>query len=162
MRSLTHRERVLAALSLEEPDRVPLDLGSSISTTVIIPAYENLKKYLGLEHETQIMVKRARTVIPHESILQRFDIDTLPLILGEYRGGASKQIDADTFIDSWGITWKKAPGGHFINVDGPFQNRDPKIEILETFDWPNPDNQGLYEGLKEKAKAIVEELSKYG
>jgi uroporphyrinogen decarboxylase len=154
MDSLTHRERVLAALNREEPDRVPLDFGSSISTTAIIPAYENLKKYLGLEHETQIMVKRARTVIPHQSILQRFDIDTFPLMLGEYRGGASKEIDSDTLIDPWGTTWKKAPDGHFINVDGPFQNRDPKIEILETFDWPDPDNQGLYEGLKEKANAL--------
>lgn len=154
MSSLTHRERVLTALSLEEPDHVPLDFGSSISTTIIIPAYENLKKHLGLEHETQLMVKRARTVIPHEAVLQRFDIDTFPLMLGEYRGGASKGIDADTFIDSWGTTWKKASDSHFINVDGPFQNRDPKIEILETFDWPDPDNQGLYEGLKEKAKAL--------
>jgi uroporphyrinogen decarboxylase len=77
-------------------------------------------------------------------------------MLGEYRGGASKEIDGDTFLDSWGTTWKKAPDGHFINVDGPFQNRDPKIEILETFDWPDPDNQGLYEGLKEKAKAMHE------
>lgn len=154
MSSMTSRERVLTALNLEEPDRVPLDFGSNIASTIVVPAYDNLKKYLGLEHETRFMTKRARTVIPNDTVLQRFDIDTRPLMLREYKGGTSRSIDANTFIDSWGTTWKRAPDGHFINVDGPFQNRDPEMENLETFDWPDPDNPGLYEGLKEKAEAL--------
>lgn len=154
MGSMTHRERMVAALSREEPDRIPLDFGSSIVSTIILPAYENLKKYLGFEHETRVMWKRQRTVIPDETVLQRFGIDTRPLLLGEYRGGRSKQIDEDTFLDVLGTTWKRSPDGHFINVDGPFQNRDPKIEFLETFDWPDPDNPGLYEGLRERAEAL--------
>lgn len=154
MSSMTSRERVLTALNLEEPDRVPLDFGSNIASTIIVPAYDNLKKYLGLEHETRFMAKRARTVIPNDTVLQRFDIDTRPLMLRELKGGASRSIDANTFIDSWGTTWKKAPDGHFINVDGPFQNRDPEMDNLETFDWPDPDNPGIYEGLKERAEAL--------
>lgn len=57
-------------------------------------------------------------------------------------------------MDSWATTWKKAPDGHFINVDGPFQNREPEMESLESFDWPDPDNHGLYEGLGQKAEAL--------
>jgi len=154
MNSMTGRERVLAALNLEEPDRVPLDFGSCIASTIVVPAYDNLKKHLGLEHETQFMAKRARTVIPDDTVLKKFDIDTRALMLGEYRGGASKEVDADTFMDSWATTWKRAPDGHFINVDGPFQNREPEMESLETFNWPDPDNHGLYEGLGQKAEAL--------
>jgi uroporphyrinogen decarboxylase len=154
MGSMTHRERVLAAVNLEEPDRVPLDLGSSMVTTMILPAYENLKKYLAVEHETRMMVKRQRSVIPDETVLERFDIDTRPLLLGTYKGSRSREIDENTFVDSWGTTWQRAQDGHFINADGPFQNRDPKIEFLEMYDWPDPDNPGFYEGLRERAEAL--------
>ncbi|MFB0508551.1 MAG: uroporphyrinogen decarboxylase family protein [Thermodesulfobacteriota bacterium] len=154
MSSMSHRERVLTTLNLQEPDRVPLDFGSSIATTIIMPAYESLKKYLGLEHETQIMMSRSRTVIPDKTILERFDIDTYPLVLGEYRGGAAKEIDHDILVDFWGTTWKRTPDGHFINVKGPFQNRQPRIELLETYEWPDPGNPGLFEGLKQKAEAL--------
>ena len=154
MSSMSHRERVVTTLSLQEPDRVPLDFGGSIATTIIIPAYQNLKKYLGLEHETHIMVSRARTVIPDKTILERFDIDTYPLVLGEYRGGAAREVDHDTIVDFWGTTWKRAANGHFINVKGPFQDPHPEIELLETYEWPDPGNPGLFEGLKQKAEVM--------
>jgi len=151
---MSHRERVVTALALQEPDRVPLDFGGSIATTIIMPAYENLKKYLGLEHETHIMGRRARTVIPDKAVLERFDIDTYPLVLGEYRGGAAREIDHDTIVDFWGTTWKRAANGHFINVKGPFQDSHPRIELLETYEWPDPGNPGLFEGLKQKARVM--------
>jgi uroporphyrinogen decarboxylase len=156
METLSHRERLLLALNLDEPDRVPLDLGSSIASTIVVPAYDNLKTYLGLAHDTRFMTKRARTAMPNETILQRFDIDTRPLMLSEYRGGRVKEIDANTIMDAWGVIWKKAPDGHFINAEGPFQKEDPRLEGLETFDWPDPDNPGLYDGLRERAAALRE------
>ncbi len=151
MRTMTHRERALAALNHQETDRVPLDFGTTISTTIIMPAYENLKKYLGLEHETKFMVKRARTVIPDPKVLDRFDVDFLGLRLGDFRGGNYRELDATALIDAWGTTWKKAPDGHYINVKGPFQNVEPDRRILETHRWPDPNDPGLYEGLKERA-----------
>jgi uroporphyrinogen decarboxylase len=151
---MTHRERVLSTLNLDEPDRVPLDFGSSNATTIVMPAYENLKTCLGLEHETKFLAKRARTVIPDESVLRRLDIDTRPLFLGDYTGRMSHYIDEHTFQDSWGTTWKKAPDGHFINAIGPFQNKDPDVALLESFNWPDADNPGLFEGLRERAEAL--------
>jgi uroporphyrinogen decarboxylase len=97
------------------------------------------------------MVKRARTALPDESILQKFDIDTRPVMLGDYKGGRAKEIDDNTIMDAWGVIWKKAPDGHFINAEGPFQKSDPEIESLETFEWPDPNNPGLYEGLEDRA-----------
>ncbi len=154
MKSLTHRERVLAALNHEPPDRVPLDFGGVGPTDIVVPAYEKLKKYIGLELETKPAVRFQRTAIPDEKILQRFDIDTRTLRLGQFKGGGRRFIDDDTSVDVWGTTWKRAEGNFSINVNGVFQKSDPKIEILETFSWPDPNDPGLYAGLREKAEAL--------
>ena len=151
---MTHRERVLAALNLKEPDRVPVDFGSTIATTIIQPAYEKLQDFLGIRHEIQFMAKRGRTMIPDERVLQRFDIDTRPILLGDFKGGASREIDSETLIDVWGTTWKRAPDGHFINADGPFQKVEPTLEVLERFSWPDPNTPSLYAGLREKVEFL--------
>jgi uroporphyrinogen decarboxylase len=152
--SMTHRERVLAALNHEETDRVPMDFGSTLATSITVPAYEDFKKFLGIDHETKIGWKRQRVVIPDESILKKFDIDTRALLLGKYRGEGDREIDEDTIVDIWGTAWKREPSGHFINIDGPFVNRDPDIELLDTHDWLDPDDPGFYQNLKENAEFL--------
>jgi uroporphyrinogen decarboxylase len=154
METLSHRERLLTALNHQEPDRVPLDLGSTFCSTMIEPGYNRLKEHLGLKHENKIMMARQGSVIPDDSVLDRFGIDTQALTLGDYKGGHSRLLDADTQVDFWQTTWKRSHGGHYINVDGPFQNHEPDMDELETFDWPDPDNPGLYEGLKERAEHL--------
>jgi hypothetical protein len=47
--SMTSRERVLAAISHQEPDRVPLDLGGTSATGIHVGAYVRLRRALGLE-----------------------------------------------------------------------------------------------------------------
>ena len=51
----THRERIMAALNHEEPDRVPIDFGGAEFTSITLPAYERLKKHLNIDHETEVM-----------------------------------------------------------------------------------------------------------
>lgn len=45
---MTSRERILAALNHEEPDRVPIDFGSHASSSIAILAYMKLKNALGI------------------------------------------------------------------------------------------------------------------
>jgi uroporphyrinogen decarboxylase len=54
---LTSRERVLCALNHEEPDRVPIFFGASSSTSMLAPAYENLKAYLGIARPPRLLSK---------------------------------------------------------------------------------------------------------
>ena len=70
---MNSRERVLASIRHQEPDRVPLDLGSLASTIEAVP-YNRLKKYLGLELETISFLRDHAE--PNEEILSRFSIDT--------------------------------------------------------------------------------------
>jgi uroporphyrinogen decarboxylase len=46
--TMTSRERVIHAIKREPVDRVPIDLGSHMSTGISMFAYWNLRKYLGL------------------------------------------------------------------------------------------------------------------
>ncbi len=41
---MTSRERVLAALNHKEPDKVPIDLGGTICSTISATANEKLKE----------------------------------------------------------------------------------------------------------------------
>ena len=45
---MNSRERVLAALDHQEPDRVPIDLGSTVISSIHKKAYVDLKAYLGM------------------------------------------------------------------------------------------------------------------
>jgi len=49
---MNSRERVLAAIEHREPDRVPIDFGSTRQTGIMAAAYHELKRHLGLESET--------------------------------------------------------------------------------------------------------------
>ena len=46
---MTSRERVLAAINHEEPDRVPIIMGTSNATGIKMPPYRRLKERLGIE-----------------------------------------------------------------------------------------------------------------
>ena len=152
--STTSRERVLAALNHEETERIPIDLGGTIVTTVYYTAYDRLKELLGLEHETVMLARIKRLAIPDDSILQRFDVDTRYLPFGKYEGKQSEP-DEHTYIDEWGTTWKQAEDGHFLFVDGPFFNiKKPPLDLLDAYEWPDPDNPGYYRGLAERAAEL--------
>jgi len=154
MATMTHRERVLAALDHRETDRTPIDFGGTYTTTIYYAAYERLKAFLDLEHETVILSKIRRLAIPDESVLERFDVDTRFLGLGTYEGN-QRELDDDTYLDEWGTTWRKAEDGHYLYVDGPFFDvKKPDPNALDAYQWPDPDNPGYVRGLKERAAAL--------
>lgn len=154
---MSHRERVLAALRHEQTDRVPIDFGGTYTTTIYYAVYERLKQHLGLQHETSIYSKIRRLAIPHESVLERFDVDTRFLGLGAYEGD-QKDLDEDNYYDEWGTTWRKAEDGHYLYVDGPFfGHRKPDTAELDRPAWPDPDNPGYYRGLAERAEKLRRE-----
>ncbi len=73
------RERLLAALRHQEPDRVPIDFGG-MSTGIEVEAYNRLKTLIGFKGETKTFVRDHVEV--DESILERFGVDSRYLRLG--------------------------------------------------------------------------------
>ncbi|NWF54627.1 MAG: methyltransferase, partial [Syntrophaceae bacterium] len=45
---MSHRERVMAAVSHRQPDRVPIDLGGTRDSSIVVEGYERLKKHFGI------------------------------------------------------------------------------------------------------------------
>ncbi|NHV99149.1 MAG: hypothetical protein HA496_05790 [Thaumarchaeota archaeon] len=74
------RTRVLTALRREEPDRVPIDLGSMPSTGIMAIAYARLKKHLGLEKGVvRVYDVGQQLAEPEKEILELFKVDVIPL-----------------------------------------------------------------------------------
>jgi uroporphyrinogen decarboxylase len=155
MGTMTSRERVLAALRHQEPDRVPLDLGG-LTTTIETDAYNELKNFLGLKGETKRFVRDH--VEPPEELLERFGIDTRYIRIKPPKN-FEVRIDPDnSYVDEWGTRWKKPPGGLYWDpVAHPLKNST--IEDLETYPWPDPDDPGRVEGLREEAKNLQEKTN---
>ena len=67
---LSHRERVIKALSHEETDRIPFDLGSTICSSIHIMGYQRLKAFFGMENLAGALSKVGRTSGSGASVLR--------------------------------------------------------------------------------------------
>jgi uroporphyrinogen decarboxylase len=73
------RERVLRAINHQEPDRVPIDLGSVESTGIAAMAYHALTEYLGLDGGGRVRVSDVFQMLADVEleILDRLHVDTV-------------------------------------------------------------------------------------
>ena len=77
---MTPRERVLAALNHQEPDRVPIDFGGHRSSGIVAMAYSKLLQELGLEpRPIRIYDPVQQLAIVDEDVLKRFGADAIEL-----------------------------------------------------------------------------------
>lgn len=77
---MTSQERVLAAINHREPDRVPIDLGSTPSSGLSVVAYQNLIKYLGKTHlKTHVYDVIQEVAQPEMELLDHFGADILDI-----------------------------------------------------------------------------------
>lgn len=77
---MTPRERVLAALNHEQPDRVPIDLSGHRSSGIAAIAYRKLRSALGLPERTiRVYDPVQQLAIVDEDVLQRFGVDTIEM-----------------------------------------------------------------------------------
>ena len=156
---MTHRERILAALHHRAPDRVPVDLGATIASTMTIKAQQRLRAYLGLPSgpPPATFAKRSSTVLPDEAILRRFDIDTRGVLLGSADVRPERKLSENALVDEWGVTWTRPEGGHYIHTAGPLYGLDePGVQDLDKCAWPDPADPGRFRGLRERARGIHE------
>lgn len=79
---MNRRERVLAALNHQEPDRVPIDLGGSDSSGITAIAYKNLNSYLGLKGgKTRVFDPYQQIVDLEEEVLQVVKSDVRSIMI---------------------------------------------------------------------------------
>ncbi len=146
------RECFLAATAHEKPERVPVDYGKHIGS-FHKRAYEELKAYLGAESGTRILDRMAQNVFLDEAVCQRLGID-FRWVVPHWVGVRDVQIDGqDGYVDMWQTPHKYTEVGHYYAVAGnPLDDPDLTIRDVEAFDWPDPHNPAMFEGLAEQAR----------
>ena len=160
---MNSRERVIKAINHEEPDRVPKDLGSMNISTIHFDAYMNLLKYLGIKEkdvEKPILERLEQIVLnPDEKIQKILGVDCKALDVGTPDKAPNEWDKGNIYSDEWGIVWEKRKDGFYFDPMpsmAPLRNIDT-IEGLKKYKWPDPDDEGRYRGIREKAKILHNE-----
>lgn len=153
------RERVMLALEHKEPDRIPIDLGATIVSSITKSSYVSLKKHLGVSIE-EINILDYVQQLPYldEALLQRFDVDFRMLQLPPAVATGPdifEEEDYYAFIDRWGskLHMPKEGGYYFDWVDFPIKKFT--LEALDQYTWPRPPSDE-YALLREQAKYLYE------
>src|ERR1039457_3919532 len=78
--NMTSRERVLASLNHQQPDRVVVDLSGYRSSGISSIAYPKLRAALGLEpRSVDVYDPVQQLAIVHDDVLDRFGVDTIEI-----------------------------------------------------------------------------------
>jgi len=131
-------ERIMAALRLEQPDRVPI-FELIINEPVIKALYPDLSLEVQLQRGSQGIYQI------QADFIEREDIDAIT-IFEDFR--PKKWIDKEHYIDEWGITWQIPSSGIPYVVSHPIQ----KEEDLDAYTPPDPDADYRLDTLKEAVK----------
>jgi len=153
---MTPRERILAACEHQESDRIPIDMGSSLVTSITSAAYVPLREHLGFGPD-EIKIYDEVQQLPYvaEDVLERFGIDTRMVQLPPtHIAGVEIVDDGDYWAmwDRWGSKMRMPKDSplYYDWVDFPI--KELTLEALEAYQWPEPDPPEQIAGLRERAE----------
>lgn len=154
------RERVRLALNHQEPDRIPIDLGATIVTSVVKKTYVELKQHLGLPLEEIKMLDYVQQ-LPYvdDALMKRFDVDFRMVQLPAATAAGVdifEEGDYYAFYDRWGskLHMPQDGGLYFDWVEFPI--KEPTMAALDNYNWPRPDPDEVNAKLGEQAKYLYE------
>jgi uroporphyrinogen decarboxylase len=181
------RKRVLDALHLREPDRVPVGLWGTIE------GYQNLRKALGMDYKADPRDYRTgsttwTTDVSFEiEVADKLGLDFLRISVGPSGGSPGfrpirfeevpfdmgiSPPDVEINVDEWGVVRKWTPheqGGYYEMIGYPLfhatsMSIDEARKYLDAFPWPDPWDEAQWcdspipgKTLREYCKLIREE-----
>jgi uroporphyrinogen decarboxylase len=143
--AMTSRERVLAVLNHEVPDRVPIIIGVSNATGIKMTPYQGLKKHLGIQAADDYLYDWP------ELGTARIDEATMQRLHGDARGVLDRfpqKIEEcnrtrephSACLDDWGMGQTEIEPGVWFPGYHPLADAT-KIEDLENYQgWPEMDD----------------------
>ncbi len=149
---MTGKERILAALRHEEPDRVPLDVGGTNNTAMHLLVEKEIKKRLGLNDNGGVTrIQSQQLALPDQEFMDHFQTDACAIYLNEQQPWQYHE-DEDYYTDAWGIGYKINPDGYYYNFHkNPLSAAETVDEIME-FEPPMP-TEYMLQGLRERIDA---------
>ena len=148
--TLTSRERVLKALNHEEPDRVPMDLGGTHDSSIVVEGYERLKAHFGVSSKTEIMQRMTRAVMVDEEVLRKLAIDTRAIILGAPTRGLAAELGPGAYRDMWGVERFQPEGSYYYDQRAAPLAGSTTMADVARYPWPDPEDPGLLSGMRER------------
>jgi uroporphyrinogen decarboxylase len=138
------RERVLAVLNRETPDRVPVDIW------LVPELVEKFKAQLGVEDELDVY--------------RKLDVDKIAWLGIPYKGVVLKDPNEHRDVDHWGVKFEKIKANNDAEYGEvsfhPLLELN-SVEALEAYPWPNPDDFD-YKTAAAEAKALAQEFVTLG
>ena len=138
---MTGRERVLACLAHEEPDRVPLIIGTTNATGIKMKAYQALKAALGIEFPDRYLYDwpELGTALPDEEVMERLGSDARA-VLDRFPAAIYERARArpphDPFIDDWGSGAKEIEPGKWYPGVHPLAETSSVADLV-SYPWPD-------------------------
>ncbi len=138
------RERVLAVLNRETPDRIPVDLW------LVPELVEKFKQELGVDDELDVY--------------RKLDIDKIAWLGIPYKGVILKDPNEHQAVNHWGVKFEKVEANDKAEYGEVCFN--PLLELddpkqLEDYPWPDPDDFD-YETAAADAKKLAQEFVTLG
>lgn len=153
---LSHRQRVQAALDHQEPDCVPLDLGTGGSSAPVPELYAKLQQLYGLSAKVELVSHIMRLAVVDETILRDLDTDTRPIPMRPTRRNLRPCHEPHRFYDDWGVKWKEVEAGGATYrelAECPLENAS--LDDLDDYPWwPDPLDPERYVGVAEEARRL--------
>ena len=159
--SMTSKERVLATINHEEPDRVPIVLGVSNATGIKMKTYQQIKALEGIEAPDEYIYDwpGLGTAKVDETTLQRLQADVrgvLDLEPEAIREANRMRPEGVPYRDSW--RWD-----YYANLQEgdpradkpPFRDVDT-IDAVFDYPWPDTDDPTRYAHIKAQARKLAE------
>ena len=159
---MTSRERVLTAISHEQPDRVPLIIGVSNATGIKMKPYRALKEMIGVQAPDNYIYDwpELGTAKIDEETMHRLHSDArgvLDLEPEETRQRNRTRAPHSDCIDSWGSGQTEITPGDWFPSIHPLPDAQ-SIEDLDSYlGWPDMSDPSRIAHVRETAKRLAEE-----
>jgi uroporphyrinogen decarboxylase len=150
--TMNSRERVVAALNHQEPDRVPISLGGT-AHKITDELFVALCQHFGLDCTPSRVLTGLSFTYYDDQILEALGTDTRFLHLGAPEPYKQKVYPDGRYENEWGIVFKDE--GHYQGVVGnPLRNATQAD--LKIYPWPKVQDPIRVTGLPERARSLYE------
>lgn len=160
---MTPRERVLAVLAHERPDRVPIFIGADLTTGILKHAYLNLKAYLGLAPKVERYLydwPELGAPLIEDVVLEHLHSDVRGVHdrfpAATYHHNRTRP-PGTPYWDDWGVGQTEiAPDFYYPSIH-PLAQAHTLEEITNYPCWPDMDDPTRYAHIAQQAATLANE-----
>lgn len=158
---MTPKERVLAAINLQEPDRVPIVVGVSNATGIKMKTFREIKRLIGVDAPDKYLYEwpELGTAAVDEQSLQRLGTDVRGILDLEPRDLLKRMANREPhspYVNSWGTGNIEIAEGEWT-FDVPPMKDATTLEEIEAYPWPDMDEPSRVAHCRAQAQKLAED-----